>query len=320
MTEIPTYHHDLGNGFSLDAYSLSPEIDKDKLREMVVERDAGERSIADLEKLTSDFQFAGKIDSLGDLKVEAVDKPYEVPEQLKPYRQALDEKLKAEGKFNGPVALLNGVFGTSMRLSQGGYFDFMATKLNVVPADLVSDKYPAGKTLKELMPEFGITNEQRARYFALAFAMTPSNRQEFGLVQRAKGLGIASGVMSLSGATPGFKKEFFKKGFDFRGYYEGIVEQEMEEEYALNPGEFRLGGAYLIDGESTVPHAAIRIETHLSMKELAERNYGRTDAVNEHPILYSVNPRGINNLLNRFIGAMEPSSAFMIYITNKNVK
>ena len=316
--EVPKYQHDLGGGIFLNAYSLDPKIDETALREMVVGKDAGRGSVANLEKLANDFQFVGEINSFGELKVEVSDKPYEVPEQLKPYRMALDEKLKAEGKFNGPVALLNGAFGSSLKLSPGGYFDFMATKLNVVPADLVPDKYPKGKTLKELMPELGITNEQRARYFALAFSMMPSDSEEFGLVQRAKGLGIAAGVMSLSGATPGFKKEFFEKGFNFKEYYEGIITQEMGEEYALNPGEFKLNGAYLIDGESTVPHAAVRIETHLSMKELAEKNYGRADAVSEHPVLYSVNPPGINNLLNRFIGAMEPSSAFMMHVVDKN--
>ena len=56
-------------------------------------------------------------------------------------------------------------------LDKGGYFDFMATKLETVPGDLLPEQYTAGKTVEELMPGWRMTNDERARYLGFAFFM-----------------------------------------------------------------------------------------------------------------------------------------------------
>ena len=54
-----------------------------------------------------------------DAPVAVLEEPYAVPEKLKAFREALEEKLVGEGKFNGPVAVLDGEFSKTLRLRKG---------------------------------------------------------------------------------------------------------------------------------------------------------------------------------------------------------
>lgn len=314
---LATYRYNLGKDLYLDAYALSPEINASTLKEMVVSKDR--TSKFNLKKLEKDMTLTGWLDSFKDLRVKVSTQPYQIPEELKPYRQALEAKLVAGGKFNGSVAIVNGPLQNPLNLCLGGYFDFMATKLEIIPGDLLPDKYPQGKTIKELMPEWGMTNNQRARFLGFAFIMHPNNGKEISLVQRAKGLGIAADCISSSGGTPKFDKRFFESNFNFADYYEQHVAEEMDEEYGLNKKDFLINGIFLIDDISTVPHGALKIITPVTMPELAEKSSRSKDALKEHPILYNMPIESVRTFLNRF--DMWPSVSFVLHHLDKeNIK
>jgi len=306
MTSVVSYNHPLEEHI-LSAFAVDPNITEEELAGFVKARDG--TSKLDLANLAKDVLPKGRVESLREMTVDVLDESYKVPEQLRAYREALEEKLSAQGKFNGPVAVLDGELGRNIRLRRGGYFDFMATKLEVVPATLVPDRYPSGVSIEQLMKEYGIVNEQRARFIGFAFLMLPQNRQEFQLVQRAKGMGIAADCISSSGSTPPFNDDFFIGGFNFGEYWENHVAQEMEEEYKLGKGEFRIDGAYIIDDKKTVPHLALEIQTTPSTAALAERIHGDKSAISEHPVLYSMPPKAIGTFLRRF--DVWPSVAFI---------
>ena len=104
---IASYRYSLGNGLALTAYSIDPSISENDLRKMVSSKDGS--SGFDLKKLRGNMTFIERMDSLGKWEINAIDEPYHVPEQLRPYREALQAKLDSEGKFNGPVPIVRGL-------------------------------------------------------------------------------------------------------------------------------------------------------------------------------------------------------------------
>ena len=215
----------------------------------------------DLKSLATDLPVKAVLPSFERLKVTVSDEQYIVPHQLQPYRNTLDNVLKQKGMFNGNIMVIKGDVEVPLTLYKGGFFDFKATQLTAIPADLLPDKYPSGKTISELLPQYGLDVNQTARYLGFAFIMLTSNGNEISFVQRAKGLGIAADCMALSGATPPFHEDFLKKDFDFPGYIRKVIEREMAEEYKLSPNELRIGSCYLIDDKKSVPFIAIEITT-----------------------------------------------------------
>jgi hypothetical protein len=304
--ELVHCRYNLGNELHLDAYAIDPSLTSEILENFLREKENS--SNFNLANLSREMCFKGEIESLRDIKVKVINETYEIPKQLKPYREALESKLIAQGKKNGPIAVLNGELGKEITLRRGGYFDFMATKLEEVPARLLPKEYPAEATVEQLMKEYGINNEQRARYLAFAYLMLPQDGSEFQLVQRAKGMGIAPDCVSTSGSTPPFSNDFFDEKFDFSRFWENHVAQEMGEEYKMEAKEFTINGGYILDDKMTLPHLVLKIKASPSTAKLAERIYGDKEAINEHPILYSMPRRSIQNFLKRF--EVWPMAAF----------
>ncbi len=305
--EPAVYEHDLGNGMALTAYAVDPALDEGALEALVRSKDG--KGELDLPKTSKHMKYVGTVEGFGDLNFEISDENYEVPDGLKPFREALGEKLdaarRADGSKpfkNGDIAVIDGPHGKNIKLCKGGYYDFKATELQAVPGDLVPGQYPAGKSVRELMPELGITNEQRARYLCFTFSMLPDNGFEFGFVQRAKDLGIAPDCMAMSGGTPGFDPDFFKQGFDFERFYMKSLTKQMEHEYKLDSSEWELTGVDLIDDRDTLPCMVTEIKTPVSTKEIAKRIYGNQRAINEHPFIYSVSTENesLRAVLQRF--------------------
>ncbi len=388
MTKQAHYRHDLGGELYFDAFAVDPELDESGLVEFVNSRAKDSLIKPDSEKLARDFHSVAHLGSFDELKVEVSDQPYEVPEALKPYRDA-GRILYDKTMFNGPIAIVDSPVQIPVRIRPGGYYDFKATEHGADPAktltellngnpedlfintfrcagteekfrarynpELVSrfraqslaefleaqgfseaerklfDRKTVGElletqgelfsrafdieareirglqraqyspgTLEQVMPELGITNDQRARYLGFAFMMQPGNGREISLVQRAKGLGIAADCISSSGGTPPFQKEFLTPGFDFPKFYTDEVKKEMGEEYNLEQGEFDIGGVYLIDERKQIPFGAVEITTPATTAELAQRIYGKKDAIKEHPILYGMPIEATESFLNRF--------------------
>jgi len=313
MAKVVTYTHPLGAG-QLQAFAIDPKITESELIRMVTSKDG--TSKFSLANLSQDIFYKAKVQSVEDLHFQVLDEPYQVPEKLRAYREALESKMTAEGKFNGPIAVVEGDIGISMKLRRGGYFDFLATKLEVVPANLAPDKYPAKATIEQLMKEYGIPNESRARYLGFAFLMLPQDGKEFQLVQRAKGMGVAADCIASSGSTPPFSEDFFSSGFNFSEFYADHIAQEMQEEFKMSDEDFRLGQGFLIDDKKTMPHIGWMIKTPLSTEAMAERILGNPESIKEHPVLYSILPSSIPEFLKRF--DMWPSVSFLTDLFYQN--
>ncbi|MFH0868840.1 MAG: hypothetical protein V1839_01290, partial [archaeon] len=264
--------YELGNGLSLHAFALDPVITPAKLVSMLSSRD-GTAQKFDFESLSTNLQIKAIVPSLSGLEVAVSDEQYAVPEQLQAYREDLESRLKGRGMFNGDIMVIKGKVGLPLTLFRGGFFDFKATQLSAIPADVLPKSYPQGKTISDLLPRYGLDVSQMARYLGFAFVMMPNNGDELSFVQRAKGLGIAADIMALSGATPPFRKDFFKMAFDFAGYFREVIERELMEEYKLSHEKFGIKTCYLIDDKKSIPFVAVEIVTSLSTREIAAKAY-----------------------------------------------
>ena len=299
VKEQAHYEYDLGNSLNLRAFSIDPRLSEDGLAQLL--SSMSNRDVISLEVHAKDMHLVAKLDSLSELELKVLPERYRVPEQLFPYRQALDEKLLREGKKNNDVLIVKGDIKVPLHIIRGGYFDFMATKLSEVPSKLLPDLYPANKTIGELLQEYGLRSSDMARYLGFGFIVMPSNGEEISFVQRAKELGIVAGVMGFPGMTPHFHEDFLKENFNFQKYFEQEIARELQEEYRLLSNEFRTGRCYLIYNKGiNHPFVAIEVTTPLSTKEIVRRTFGDKDAIKEHPILYSVDFPAISTLLRRF--------------------
>jgi len=355
-TEVPTYKHDMGNGLYLEAFSLDPKIGTAELEEMVVKRDG--KADFDLQRLGKRVSWAGRVDSLGDLRFRGVNKQYQVPEVLQAYRQAREPVLDAQGKENRDVCILDGKLSGEINLFRGGYYDYMATKVEEIPANLgaelgwaseilepfqklkglntantgsstlnsvleqiekyanghtsITEQYVPGESVGDLIEQGVMTNDQRARYLCFTFMLMPSNGKEFGFVQRAKGMGIASDCMSPSGSTPQFDERFFDPGFDdFQRFYADEVQREMNEEFRLEGNEHNIDEIYLFDDKPSIPSMTAVIKTPLSTREIAERCYGNEEVIKEHPLLFAIeaNPKAVVSLVDNML--LHDATAYM---------
>jgi len=163
--DVPTYQHDLGDGFNLDVFAVDPTLSSSDL-EMFVRKKDGEGNL-DLDRVSQFMSHVDTVDGFGDMTFEALEGDYEIPGALKPYRHALGIKLDAVRKpdgskqfKNGTIAVIASPHGRNVRFRRGGYYDFQATqyidpltKQEAIPGDLLPDIYPSGKTLRELMSE-----------------------------------------------------------------------------------------------------------------------------------------------------------------------
>lgn len=301
VSKQATYEIDLGNGLSLHAFAIDPAITAADLAGMLSSRD-GTAPKFDLKSLEANLRMKAIVPSLSGLEVAVSDERYVVPEQFRPYREALEDGLLRRGMFNGPVMVVKGVLGNQLTLCRGGFFDFKATQLSAIPAEVLPNSYPQGKTIGDLLPEYGLDVSRMARYLGFAFVMMPNNGDELSFVQRAKGMGIAADIMALSGATPPFHEDFFKTNFDSAGYFRGVVERELMEEFKLPSKEFGIKTCYLIDDIKSVPSVAVEIVTPVTTGEIAARVYGDPEAMKEHPVVFSIKADvgAVSALLNRF--------------------
>ena len=295
-TKPASYKHDLGGGIYLEAFSVDPALTEKDLAMSLTLKDGTAQ--LDLDSINRDIHLVGSLNSFDDLEVRLnLERQFRVPEQLQAYRDAVGRASDTKGRYNGPVALFDGSVSIPLQLFQGGYYDFIATKLKAVPHDLVPDQYPAGRTVTELFDEWGISPEERARYLGFAHLLLTDGGTKLSFVQRAKGMAAAPDCISLFGSTPNPK---FTLDFNFQQYCREHVQAEMEEEFALKGSEFHLAGLHLFDDKKEAPFAALEISTPLTTEALAARIYGKQDAIKEHPVLYSMPLEGVDTLLQRF--------------------
>jgi hypothetical protein len=287
MAEQPAksvhYQYPLSGGIYLEAFSVDPNLKESDLAELISSKDGTAK--LDSPSIAA-VKYSGSVKKFDELEVILnLERVYAVPAQLQAYREAVQKDSDIKGRFNGPVAIVDGTVRIPLKLIQGGFYDFVATKLGAIPHDLVPDKYPAGKKIVELFNEWGINPEERARYFGFAHVMLTKNGEKLSLVQRAKGMAIAPDCMALLGSTPNPE---FSPTFNFKQYCKEHMAAEMKEEFSLEPTEFQLAGIHLFDDTEQAPFGALEIPTPNTTGDLAKRIYGNAQAIKEHPVLYSV--------------------------------
>jgi hypothetical protein len=294
--ENPYIKYDLGKGLFVDSYSIDPEFSCSRLEEMLKEKDNKE---SNQKNIDSNFRDLGYFDSFNDLNIEFLDRTYSVPGFLETYRKALGEYFDKKGKFNGPVALVNGALDIPLRLFKGGYYDFKATELSAVPSQICKD-YPEAKTNKELFKLNEIDENSRARYLGITYILSTDNQEKICTIHRQKGLLVAPDCIATPGSTPPYKDDFNKPGFDFNDFYLEHISQEMNEEFLLNKDEFKVRGFRLIDEPSFIPYFAVEVDSSIGSKDIAQRLYKNESAISEHPVLYFSDIPSTKEFINRF--------------------
>ena len=195
-----------------------------------------------------------------------------------------------------------------LKVIQGGYYDFAATKLADEPAKLLPEFYPAGKTVLDILRDNQISPEARAKYFGLAHLMYPSNGEEFLLVERAKGMGIASStddnrLVATPGSTPDLvlnKPGLTKPGFGVKEYWSYHLAEEMKDEFHLKWGDFWVGSIDLFEDRDLIPFGTINMETGMSVADIARGAFGDPRVLKEHTIVYGMQREAIPVFLDKF--------------------
>ncbi len=298
---VISYKHDLGGGLYLNAFAIDPKMTEDELRTIVNSLDG--KANLNLEDLSKIIIKTDYVRSIHELKLIPESGKYEVPEPLKHYRETIQRDWDSKGRFNGPVLIATGKIINPLKVIQGGYYDYAATRLPDQPSKLLPDIYPEGETIEDILKKNNINLEARARYFGFAHLMWPSNGKEFLLVQRAQGMGIAGDCMSTPGSTPDIvldKPGVKKQGFGVDEYWSYHFAEEMKDEFHLGWGDFWTEDIHLFDDKKMIPFGAINIFTNLSTKEIAEKAFGDPKVLKEHTILYSMQPEVISELLQRY--------------------
>ena len=341
-----SYHHDLGGELYLDAYAIDPSLTESALMGTIEGNKRTEE--LDLSVIEENTIFKERVASFDEFDVEVSDRKYKVPEQLQDYRTAVGDRNDAMGWFNGPVAIVDGPVQNPLRVLPGGFYDFVATKLEEVPSKLALEyevlsklprdsvfwrlfpegfservdglaeklrgKYPEKATVEELFKQWGVDNSRRGRYLGIAYLLSTNSGAELSLVQRAKGMAVAADCMSSPGSTP--NPPFDEPGFNFKNYFKGHVADEMREEYKIDAEEFEIGSIYLFDDKRQMPFMAVEVKTPLSTCDLAERIYGNEESIKEHTILYSFSPHAIDRVVDQL--DVFPAISHVLRVCNEN--
>jgi hypothetical protein len=130
----------LGADLSLNCFSLNPSISEAGLANMLSSKD-GSTDKLDLEALAKDMSVTAQLGSLAELRIDVSDEVYEVPEPFKPFRGILEGYLKVLGQFSGPVMVVRSMEDANLEVCKGEWFDFKATDLCAVPAEVLQKAY-----------------------------------------------------------------------------------------------------------------------------------------------------------------------------------
>jgi len=295
--KIQKYNHSLEEGSNLTAYSIDPEIGKSELKQCVENSllETKRKEPANLVELSQSIRKIGEYQTFSEMQPKFSFDKYNVPQKLHDFRDVFQL-----GFSDSIIIFKDGNISTPSKFIKGEYRDFVSTHLKRIPSDLVPESYPQGKTIAQLLPEWGLTKKDIANYFGFAHFLTPSNGEEFSFVYRGENLHIAPNCMSVSGSTPTFPDRFNHEGFDIDTYLKSHLADEMMEEYCLNPEEFEIGKIHFMDDQNEIPFAAIEIKTPLSTEELAVRAYDQPQPKEEHSIFFGIDRNNIGSLLNNF--------------------
>ena len=229
--------YDLGRGVILNAYSIDPKISSPELIGLL--RQADKPTNLDLEAIARDTIFKAKVGSIEELEITFSGTQFKLPEVLQPYRDKIGEINDAkEGWYNGKVMIAEWEVDIPLKVSQGGFYDFTASKLEDDPSKILPGKYVEGMTIEDHLNSEGVDLEKRAKYVGCAYNLATKDGQELCVVQRAKGLAIAADCIALPGSTP--NPNFSEEGFNINDYMNKHVGDEMKEEFNLRNERVKL--------------------------------------------------------------------------------
>ncbi len=292
QTTVPSYHHDLGNGQFLEVFAIDPQLTASDLEKIVSLNDGKPNS-----RMSQDASLVTSVDSFDDLRINILPESYSVPQQLESYRKAVEAQSNAKGRYNGKVAIVKGGVRIPLQLIQAGFYDFLATKSDAIPAEL-DQSYPKERTISQLFNQWGLSEDRRARFLGFSYLLLTDDGNQLTLVQRAKGMAVASDCISVPGSTP--NPDFSAEGFSFSTYSIAHITEEIEEEFKLGPSEFAIRKINLFEDRKNTPFCNIQIKTSVNTGEIAKRIYGEKQAIKEHPVIYGIPRTALRPFMNRF--------------------
>jgi len=132
------YSYDMGGGLTLTAHPIDPNIRSEDMRELIADKDG--KAKLDLNALSKQISCTGYAPSFAELRIGVSQQPYQIPEQLRAYRNALGIQLDNSDPpmFNGHSTIVDGEVHIPLILCPGRYYDFKATELHHIPADLLT--------------------------------------------------------------------------------------------------------------------------------------------------------------------------------------
>ena len=305
--EKNNYKFNFKGGGYLEAHSINPEIGSGELERCVNDSllEIKNKKPIDQKELAKKILTIGVYPNISEIGLKPSFDKYNVPEKLKPYRDAI-----TLGFSDSIIVFRDGKISSPGEIIKAEYRDFASTHLKKIPSKLVPEVYAEGKTIAELLYDWGESPDIVAKFLGLAHFLTPSNGEEFSFVYRTKNLHIAPDCMALSGSTMKFPDRFNHREFNWNNYLKEHLEGEMEEEYCLNPDEFSIGRIHFMNDIDEIPFLVAEIKTPYSTKELAEKAYNQPQPMKEHSIFFSTKRDRLKSILSNF--DILPSTAKVI--------
>lgn len=219
MLKCAFYKHDLGNGLFLDAYAVDPKINNAKLKDFVSSKETGG---TDIRKYAKDIRMinhsaGNRLWTLDELNFSAQNGKYQIPEELKAYREAIGINEDVKGNFNGPIGVIKGKPGIDITFIEGGFYDWRGTQISEKPEDL----------FKELMdlPVESLVGDARFKHakgqeerFYSRYDKRLIGRMKAGTLEKfLEGKGVSRGkIKELEGKRIGevLKDNEFSRAFD----------------------------------------------------------------------------------------------------------
>tara|TARA_Y100000034_G_C6856569_1_gene389333 strand:- start:246 stop:1139 length:894 start_codon:yes stop_codon:yes gene_type:complete len=280
----------------LTAYSIDPDMNGEELEKIV----SGHRlsvkgkSPIDLNQAANRVRFVREVGRFEDLQIQASFDKYEVPEQLKPYRDRV-----VLGFSDSVLIPINGDLDIPIKAVKGEYRDFRSTQMSRIPSEEVPDTYEDGKTIEELLPEWGLSYRDLGRCFGVAHVLRVSGGDAISMVYSGD-VDVYANSIGLSGSTPGFPEKFNQEEFSYDEFFKEHLDGEMREEFNLSPNNYRVNGVKLFDAIEDKPIFCVDMVTDLSIEELVRGAYGMPDPLKEHSIILSTDRKGMASVMRGF--------------------
>ena len=246
---------------------------------------------------------------LDDITIDPLSEKYTVPSKFSRFAQgALQDRLNPK-TYNGPCIGIvdlktdNELGRRRVKLvgRRTSYFDFLATNRSMdVPLSVYDPSFDFGQTLRDYeIDEQGrarLRDSNMANTLATGFIVLvyEDEKPHIILGKRKGSLGVESSTISIPGGTPEWTDDFHDE-CDFSSFLRNHVEKELREELCLQPNEYKVHKAHLLNDFTRAPEIFFHIQVNpkdkggksLRIKDIAQRCYDQR-TVEEHSAIYSI--------------------------------